>query len=94
MGKLMQEYLVRSPILLLHLALSTFVANDIEIYDHTGEYINAYIEQVIKENILYEHIEGFSVILQPYTKQFNSILKKYKIEDSQQCYGSNIFIYL
>ncbi|KAL4105063.1 hypothetical protein QTP88_020338 [Uroleucon formosanum] len=62
--------------ILLHLALSKFVAQDMEIDDHTDDYIQRYIEQIIVQNVSYEDVEDSTVILESYIEQFNGILKK------------------
>ncbi|KAF0716418.1 SWIM-type domain-containing protein [Aphis craccivora] len=62
--------------ILLHLALSKFVAQDMEIDDHTDDYIQRYIEQIIVQNVSYEDVEGSTIILESYVEQFNDILKK------------------
>lgn len=59
--------------ILLHLALSKFVAQDMEINDHTDDYIQRYIEQIIVQNISYEDVEGSTIILESYVEQFNGI---------------------
>lgn len=49
-----------------------------EIDDHTDDYIQRYIEQIIVQNVSYKDVEGSTIILESYVEQFNGILKKIK----------------
>jgi len=61
---------------LLHLALSTIIFKDIQIDDHTGDFLKGYIEDIMKHTFSYEEIEESTCIFQLLLEQFNDKLNE------------------
>jgi len=66
---------------------------DAQIDDYTNDFLEGYIEDILKGTVLYENIlliyEESTYIFQPLLKQFNDKLNE--LEDRGPSYGYNIF---
>ncbi|KYN00649.1 hypothetical protein ALC62_08572 [Cyphomyrmex costatus] len=61
---------------LLHLALSTIIFADVQIDDHTNDFLENYIHDILKGTFSYENIEQSVCIFQPLLEQFNDKLNE------------------
>jgi len=66
---------------LFHLALSTIIFEDIQIDNHTSDFLKSYIKDIMKQTFSYEEVEESTCIFQLLLEQFNDKLNELQGRD-------------